>query len=118
MIKNGDKVFDEPDVIYADQPFFKIFSFPIIEGNAVTALDAPDKIVVTKSMAKKYFGNDDPINKTLSIGDKDFRVSAVCEDVPQNSQIKFDFATQFSNLNNVKDETWWTANEDADDCRT
>jgi putative ABC transport system permease protein len=110
VIKNGDKVFDEPDVLYADQPFFKIFSFPIIEGNAATALDAPDKIVVTKSMAKKYFGNDDPINKTLSIGDKDFRVSAVCEDVPQNSQIKFDCATQFSNLNNVKDETWWTAN--------
>jgi len=110
VIKNGDKVFDEPDVLYADQPFFKMFSFPIIEGNAATALDAPDKIVVTKSMAKKYFGNDDPINKTLSIGDKDFRVSAVCEDVPQNSQIKFDFATQFSNLNNVKNETWWTAN--------
>jgi putative ABC transport system permease protein len=110
VIKNGDKVFDEPDVLYADQPFFKMFSFPIIEGNAATALDAPDKIVVTKSMAKKYFGNDDPVNKTLSIGDKDFRVSAVCEDVPQNSQIKFDFATQFSNLNNVKDETWWTAN--------
>jgi len=110
VIKNGDKVFDEPDVLYADQPFFKMFSFPIIEGNVATALDAPDKIVVTKSMAKKYFGNDDPINKTLSIGDKDFRVSAVCEDVPQNSQIKFDFATQFSNLNNVKDETWWTAN--------
>jgi putative ABC transport system permease protein len=110
VIKNGDKVFDEPDVLYADQPFFKMFSFPIIEGNAATALDAPDKIVVTKSMSKKYFGNDDPVNKTLSIGDKDFRVSAVCEDVPQNSQIKFDFATQFSNLNNVKDETWWTAN--------
>jgi putative ABC transport system permease protein len=110
VIKNRDKVFDEPDVLYADQAFFKIFSFPIIEGNPATALDAPDKIVVTKSMATKYFGNDDPINKTLSIGDKDFRVSAVCEDVPQNSQIKFDFATQFSNLNNVKDETWWTAN--------
>jgi putative ABC transport system permease protein len=110
VIKNGDKVFDESNVLYADQPFFKIFSFPIIEGNAATALNAPDKIVITKSMAKKYFGNQDAINKTLSIGDKDFRVSAICEDVPQNSQIKFDFATQFANLNNVKDETWWTAN--------
>jgi len=110
VIKNGDKVFDEPGVLYADQPFFKIFSFPIIEGNAATALDAPDKIVITKSTAKKYFGNEDPINKTLRIGEKDFRISAVCEDVPQNSQIKFDFVTQFLNLNNVKDETWWTAN--------
>ena len=110
VIKNGDKVFDESRVLYADQPFFKIFSFPIIEGNAATALDAPDKMVITKSMAKKYFGSGDPINKTLSIGKKDFRISAVCEDAPQNSQIKFDFVTQFLNLNNVKDETWWTAN--------
>ncbi len=111
VIKSGNKVFDEPRILYADEPFFKIFSFKIIEGNAATALNAPDKIVITKSMAKKYFGNEDAINKTLNIGGKDFRVSAVCEDVPQNSQIKFDFATQFLNLgNNVKDETWWTAN--------
>ncbi|HEY5465015.1 MAG TPA: ABC transporter permease [Hanamia sp.] len=111
VIKNGDKIFDEPRILYADPAFFKIFSFKIIEGNAATALDAPDKIVITKSMAKKYFGNEDPLNKTLTSGSKDLRVSAVCEDAPQNSQIKFDFATQFLNLgNNVKDETWWTAN--------
>ena len=111
VIKSGDKTFDESGVLYADQPFFKIFSFNIIEGNAATALDAPDKMVITKSMAKKYFGDQDPINKTLSSGGKDFRISAVCEDAPQNSQIKFDFVTQFANLgNNVKDEIWWTAN--------
>lgn len=111
VVKNGDKIFDEPRILYADEPFFKIFSFHIIEGNAATALDAPDKIVITQSIAKKYFGNDDPINKTLTSGGKDFRVSAICEDAPQNSQIKFDFVTQFLNLgNNVRDETWWTAN--------
>ncbi len=111
VVKGGDKIFDEPRILYADESFFKIFSFKIIEGDAATALDAPDKIVITKSMAKKYFGNEDALNKTLTSGGKDLRVSAVCEDVPQNSQIKFDFATQFFNLGNgVKDETWWTAN--------
>lgn len=111
VVKSGDKIFDEPGILYADPAFFKIFSFHIIEGDAATALDAPDKIVITKSMEKKYFGNDDALNKTLTSGGKDLRVSAVCEDVPQNSQIKFDFATQFLNLGNgVKDETWWTAN--------
>ena len=110
-IKSGNKVFDEERLLYADQPFFKIFSFKIIEGNATTALDAPDKIVMTESMAKKYFGNEDALNKTLSIGDKAYTVSAVCEDAPQNSQIKFDFVTQFLNIgNNVRDEDWWTAN--------
>ena len=111
VVKSGDKIFDEPRILYADPSFFKIFSFHIVEGDATTALDAPDKIVITQSMAKKYFGNEDALNKTITSGGKDLRVSAVCEDVPQNSQIKFDFATQFLNLGNgVKDETWWTAN--------
>jgi putative ABC transport system permease protein len=111
VVKSGDKIFDEPRILYADQAFFKIFSFHIIKGDAATALDAPDKIVITQSMAKKYFGTEDAIGKTLTSGGKDLRVSAVCEDVPQNSQIKFDFATQFLNLGNgVKEEQWWTAN--------
>ncbi len=111
VIKSSNKIFDEPRILYADPSFFKIFSFHIIEGNAATALDAPDKIVLTQSMAKKYFGNEDAIGKTLISGAKDLRVSAVCEDVPQNSQLKFDFATQFLNLGNgVKEEQWWTAN--------
>ncbi|MEP6583431.1 MAG: FtsX-like permease family protein [Ginsengibacter sp.] len=116
VVKSGDKIFDEPRILYADNAFFKIFSFKMVAGNASTALDAPDKIVITQSMAKKYFGIENgnyanAINKTLTSGGKDLRVSAVCEDVPQNSQIKFDFATQFLNLGNgVNEETWWTAN--------
>lgn len=111
VVKAGDKIFDEQRILYADPSFFKIFSFHIIEGNAGTAMDAPDKIVLTQSMAKKYFGNEDALNKTITSGGKDLRVSAICEDVPQNSQVKFDFVTQFLNLgNNVKTETWWTAN--------
>ena len=111
VMKRGDKIFDEPRILYADQSFFKIFSFKILEGNAATALDAPDKIVLTNSMAKKYFGDADPLNKTITSGGKDFRVSAVCEEIPQNSQVKFDFVTQFLNLGNgVKEEQWWTAN--------
>lgn len=111
VVKNNDKIFDEPRILYADQPFFKVFSFHLIQGDAATALDAPDKIVITQSMAKKYFGNEDVLGKTLTSGGKYLRVSAVCEDVPQNSQLKFDFVTQFLNLGNgVKEETWWTAN--------
>lgn len=111
IIKHDEKIFDEPRILYADAPFFKVFSFHLAEGDPATALDASDKIVITRSMAKKYFGNEDALGKTLTMGGKDFRISAICEDVPQNSQIKFDFVTPFLNLgNNVKDETWWTAN--------
>lgn len=111
VVKQGDRIFDESRVLFADDPFFKIFSFKLIEGNASTALDAPDKIVLTRSMAKKYFGNEEAVNKTLNVIGRDMTVSAICEDAPQNSQIKFDFVTQFLNLSNgVQEETWWNAN--------
>ena len=111
VVQTENKMFDEPRILYADPAFFKVFSFRLIKGNAATALDAPDKIVLTRSMAKKYFGDEDPLNKIINTGKKGLRVSAVCEDVPQNSQLKFDFATQFLNLgNNVKEEVYWNAN--------
>ncbi len=111
VIKSGDKIFDEPRVLFADDPFFKIFSFHLVEGNASTALNAPDKIAISRSMAKKYFGNESAVNKTFTAFGKELTVSAVFEDVPQRSQLKFDFVTQFLNLSNgVKEETWWAAN--------
>ncbi|HKC36877.1 MAG TPA: ABC transporter permease [Chitinophagaceae bacterium] len=116
IIKYGEKIFDEQRILFADDPFFKIFSFKLIEGNAPSVLDAPEKIVLTRSMAKKYFGNDpenyrEAINKTITAFGKELTVSGVCEDPPQNSQVKFDFVTQFLNLSNgVKTEKWWEAN--------
>ena len=111
VIRTGDKIFDEPHILFADPEFFKVFSFRIIKGDAATALDAPDKIAISESMAKKYFGNEDALNKIITTAGKDMKVSAVFEDVPQQSQLKFDFVNQFLNLGNgVKEEEWWTAN--------
>lgn len=111
VIKYGEKVFDEQRILFADDPFFKIFSFRLFEGDASSVLDAPQKIVLTASMAKKYFGNETALNKTLTAFGKEMTVSGVCEDAPLNSQVKFDFVTQFLNLgNNVKTEKWWEAN--------
>lgn len=111
VIRTGEKIFDEPHILFADPEFFKIFSFRIIKGDGATALDAPGKIAISESMAKKYFGNEDALNKTISTAGKEMKVSAVFEDVPQQSQLKFDFVNQFLNLGNgVKEEEWWTAN--------
>ena len=110
IVKAGDKVFDETRILFADEPFFKIFSFPLVDGNIATALDAPEKIVLSQSMTEKYFGNDNPISKQISVRGKNYTVSAVCKDAPPNSQIKFDFVTQFLNWGDiVKKEEWWTA---------
>ena len=110
-VKYGNKLFSEDRILFSDPALFKIFSFNLLQGNAETVLDAPNKIVFTESMARKYFGNDNAINKTITVFGKEMIVSGICQDSPKNSQIKFDFVTQFLNLgNNVKTEQWWSAN--------
>ncbi|MEO1032502.1 MAG: FtsX-like permease family protein, partial [Bacteroidota bacterium] len=110
-IKYEDKSFTENRILFADPSLFNIFSFQLVQGDAVDILDASNKIVLTESMAKKYFGSADPINQVINAFGRDLIVSGVCKNPPKNSQIKFDFVTQFLNLNNnVKREQWWSAN--------
>jgi putative ABC transport system permease protein len=111
VVKREERLFEENRILFADDAFFKVFSFPLVKGNASEVINDPGKVVITQSTADKYFGKENPLNKTLTIGDKDYLVSGVCENSPQNSQLKFDFVTQFLNIgNNVKEEQWWTAN--------
>ena len=110
VVKYESDAYEESNFLYADSAFFEIFSFPVIEGTAQSALNAPDKIVLTRSTAKKYFGNRDPLGKTLKVGTRDFNVSAVVEDPPSESQIQFDFVASFNALNASKEEKWWEAN--------
>lgn len=77
---------------YVGPDFFKMFSFPLIQGNAQTVLTNPSEIVITRKLAENYFGHENPIGKTIRIDNKRlFTVSGVAENVPQNSSIKFDF---------------------------
>ena len=59
VVKNKNIIYNENNFLFVDSGFLKIFTFPIIEGTVTNALDGPGKIVLTRSMAKKYFGNDD-----------------------------------------------------------
>lgn len=106
-----DRMFEEKNFLYADAAFFSMFSFPLLEGNPATALDAPEKLVITRSMAKKYFGGQNPIGKTINVaGTKDFVITGIAADAPDNSQIQFDFIGSFSTLNAAKEEKWSEAN--------
>lgn len=86
----------------ADAPIFQIFTFPLISGNPQTALTRDDAIVVTQSTAIRYFAEEDPIGKTLTIAcgntQKDFIVTRVAEDVPQNSTVQFNLLINISNM--------------------
>ena len=90
-VRNGEKRFIEENVYRADSSVFDVFTFQFIEGNPKTALKDLNDIVLTESAAKKYFGNENPIGKSLEIDTWDPRVvTAVIKDLPDNSHFKFD----------------------------
>ena len=112
VIRYQDKVFNEKNFLYTDSSFFDIFSFKLIRGNPSTALNAPHQLVITETMAKKYFGNEDPVGKTLLIANSDnYIVTGITLDAPENSQVHFDFIASFTSLDDSKTEDWWTAND-------
>jgi len=113
IVKDSKEVFHEKNFLFADASIFNIFSFKLIRGNPETALNAPNQIVITAKTAEKYFDNIDPIGKTLNVGmgsDKDYAVTGVVADAPENSQIKYDFIASFTSLKAAASEQWWTAN--------
>ncbi len=86
----NEKIFEEDFLMAADSNFFNVFSFRILAGDEASALDNPFDIVLTENTARRYFGDDEAIGKRLSIFDRDYIVSAICENVPENSHMKFD----------------------------
>ncbi|HEY6975961.1 MAG TPA: ABC transporter permease, partial [Chitinophagaceae bacterium] len=78
-------------IIYADSTLFDVFTFPMIQGNPNTALVKPYSIVLTESTAKKYFGNERVLGKTMKLSDTiNLTVTGIIKDVPANSHFAFD----------------------------
>ena len=86
----------------------QIFSIPLIEGNAATALTQPNSIVISKAFAKKYFGNEDAMGKSLAIGIHEhvYKVTGVIDKVPDNSHFHFDAFLSMSTLHHSTNGTW------------
>ncbi|MCG8390314.1 MAG: ABC transporter permease, partial [Cytophagales bacterium] len=93
VVKDDDRnvSFLENSGYYADGNFFLVFSFKLLKGNPKTALREPNSVVLTESMAQKYFGNDEPLGKSIFMNNRDFRVTGICEDPPPNSHFEFNY---------------------------
>lgn len=102
----GEKNFLEQGY-YADPEFFRIFSFPIAQGNGLNPIQEKSDIAISKRLAQKFFGNEDPIGKTIRIRNQyDQKVTAVFEDIKENSSLKFDFVLPFDIHKDDRDQSW------------
>ena len=99
LVSYNDIYFIEDCFVFADSTLFTIFSFDLLQGNPLNVLSEPLSVVISESTAKKYFGDDDPIGKSLNMGRNEyFTVTGVFKDIPFNSHIKFDFVLPYSYL--------------------
>ncbi|MDP4284458.1 MAG: ABC transporter permease [Bacteroidota bacterium] len=115
LFEEGTNKFEEKRVFYADSNFLQVFSFQLLKGNRNTALQNPDGILITEDMAKKYFGNEDPIGKIIKKNNrKNLIVTGVLANTPSNSHLQFDFILPMSSIestdNDLKNKTWGNFN--------
>lgn len=101
--ENGEpSTFFEESIQFVDSTFLDIFSYKALQGDLNTALDNPKSIVLTQRMADKYFGEEDPLGKIVQISggwaDGDYEVTAIIENVPQNTHFTFEFLLPTHNL--------------------
>lgn len=112
IITIGDKPFEESNILFADSTLFDVFSFKLLEGDPKNALSGFDKLVLSSSTAKKYFGNKNPVGQVVKMGAsaRPFEITGIIEDCPSNSQIKYDLVASFSSLRQNQEHTYWNAN--------
>ncbi len=104
----GDRHFNIPGN-FTDSGFLEMFSFPLLEGNAKTALEAPNDIVITESMAKRLFGKEPALGKQIKLDSTDlFTVSGILKDLPDNSDFRFEYLLPWSYLKKLgwDDDRW------------
>ncbi|MDB4285813.1 ABC transporter permease [bacterium] len=98
MFRSGEKLFNEQNLFMVDSAFLGVFSYDLIAGNPATALAGTNKIVLSESTAKKYFGDEDPMGKSLSTETNTYSVTGIFRDAPVNSHMHFDILLPLDDL--------------------
>ncbi|MEP6736838.1 MAG: ABC transporter permease [Chryseolinea sp.] len=113
-VSNGTVSFQEQNIFMADPGFLLIFSFELVQGDDNTALNEPGNIVITESIARKYFRGKDPIGSTLfmqadNLVTGDFKITGVIKDPPVNSHLQFDFLLSYKAIPSMLSDgsTYW-----------
>ena len=109
----GNKRIYFPTILYVDSTFLQLFEFKVVKGDKKTILEKPNSIALTEKSAKKLFGNEDPIGKTITkyVGDTiNFTVTGIMKDAPENSHLQFDGLASFSTIAGPDNMNNWGGN--------
>lgn len=102
LLSNGSTRFKENNVFWASEDFFRIFSYELIKGVDSTVLRDPFTMVVSESLGRKYFGDTDPVGRSLKTnGKQEYTITGVFKDVPGNTHLKFDALLSFPSLHKI-----------------
>ncbi|WP_422356232.1 ABC transporter permease [Roseivirga pacifica] len=108
IVEYQEKVFNEGDLVFTDETFFDVFKVNMIKGNPEEALTRKNHLAMSETMAKKYFGDEDPLGKTLKLDNAaDWTVAGVYEDIPDNTHFHFDFLLSFITRENEYNGQQW-----------
>lgn len=119
IVRNGDIKFKEDNTMIVDSTAFRVFGWKLLKGDPNTALSAPFSIVLTQTAAKKYFGSEDPMGKTLVLGDEGLpnTITGIMQDLPENTEISAPMVISMSSLtaklNPNLDKQWGNYGADA-----
>jgi len=113
LVKRADsnESFKEEGLMFVDSGFFKVFSFPLLEGKPESQFTGPNTIAISKRMANKYFPNQSAINKSLILdGEDTYIITGVFEDFPSNSHFQADFLMSMANLSRAQNTSFTSNN--------
>jgi len=108
LVEYKEKSFLEKGIIYGDASIFDVFTIPFVLGNPKTALVDPYTVVITQAIARKYFGSENPLGKSLNFNNwkNDYKITGVVENCPSNSHFQFDMIASLVSTPSSRSDRW------------
>jgi putative ABC transport system permease protein len=106
VVSYGDIKFVEERLLFVDSTYFDMFNVEFISGDSRKVLNSPNMIVVTESIAVKYFKNENPVGKSLNIQGSEYLIQGIIKDCPSNTHVHYDILASIVSIPNAHYETW------------
>jgi len=107
---------EERGVVFTEPSFFKIFDRSIVSGDPFKGLDDPNEAIISAGWAKKYFGREDAIGEVLKYDNREYRITTIMEDAPDNTDLPFDLMLSYATIKKESEEKGWKSTWSDEHC--